>query len=230
MTKSVFNIVADLEHFIVINKTSDCSFHDEQTPGSGLHSQVQSSLNLAELYPVHRIDKMTSGLVIFAKSAKIAAEFGKLFELHKINKYYLALSKNKPKKKQGWIKGDMAKSRRSAWKLLRTMHNPAISQFFSYSINNGLRLFIIRPLSGKTHQIRVALNSIGSPIIGDTIYNPSAQADRGYLHAFALQFELLGESYEFQVNPCFGEYFLLPQVSEKLTELTSPWQLAWPQK
>ncbi|MDG1733330.1 MAG: TIGR01621 family pseudouridine synthase [Thalassotalea sp.] len=227
MEHTLFSLVADLEHFVVINKTADCSFHDEDKLGSGLHSQVQSTLKL-NLYPVHRIDKMTSGLVIFAKSADIAAEFGQLFEQHKIAKFYVALSKQKPKKKQGWVKGDMAKSRRSAWKLLRTMENPAISQFFSYGVDNGLRLFIVRPLSGKTHQIRVALNSIGSPIVGDAIYNPSDVADRGYLHAFALQFELRGYKYEFEIAPSFGEYFLTETMKEKLASLTSPWQLNWP--
>ncbi|MDG2394687.1 MAG: pseudouridine synthase, partial [Thalassotalea sp.] len=67
MEHTLFSLVADLEHFVVINKTADCSFHDEDKLGSGLHSQVQSTLKL-NLYPVHRIDKMTSGLVIFAKS------------------------------------------------------------------------------------------------------------------------------------------------------------------
>ena len=117
-----------------------------------------------KLYSVHRLDKMTSGLLLLAKSPQIAAQLTALFTTHQIQKYYLAISDKKPKKKQGLIKGGMQKSRRGMWKLTKEKNNLAITQFFSYSLGNGKRLFVIKPHSGKTHQIRVALKSIGSAI------------------------------------------------------------------
>jgi len=228
----MFKIITQTDDFVVVAKSAGINFHDEEQQGSGLFSQVKRHMkeqfSVTELYPIHRLDKMTSGLVIFAKTLKSAQIFGKLFEEHSVEKYYLAISDKKPTKKQGWIKGDMAKSRRGMFKLLRSMNNPAISQFFSYSIANKQRLYLLKPLSGKTHQLRVALSSIGAPIIGDPLYNSSSIADRGYLHAYALRFNFLGTIYQYILPINEGEYYLTQSVKDKLAELDQPWLLNWP--
>lgn len=243
----MFKTVAEHQDFIVINKAPGVNFHDEGDLGSGLHSLVKSHFlesqtdtflkndtvknddpSSPELYPVHRLDKMTSGLVIFAKNLACAQTFGKLFSQHHIEKYYLAIADKKPTKKQGLIKGDMAKSRRGMFKLLRTQDNPAITQFFSYSVKNKQRLYLLKPHSGKTHQLRVALSSIGAPIIGDPLYYTQSSADRGYLHAYAIKFDYLGESFEFSALPEQGEYFLRDEVQAQLANIERPWLLNWP--
>lgn len=230
----MFKIITQTDDFVVIAKSAGVNFHDEEQVGSGLFSQVKQQMkkqfSVTELYPIHRLDKMTSGLVIFAKNLKSAQIFGKLFEEHNVEKYYLAISDKKPTKKQGLIKGDMAKSRRGMFKLLRTMDNPAITQFFSYPIANKQRLYLLRPHSGKTHQLRVALSSIGSPIIGDPLYNANSTADRGYLHAYALRFSFLGIMYQFILPSDQGEYYLTQSIRDKLVELDQPWLLNWPKK
>lgn len=154
------------------------------------------------VWPVHRLDKSTSGLILVARSSESANTFEKLFSERNIEKYYLAISDQKPKKKQGWIKGDMAKGRNGSWLLQRTMNNPAITQFISQAIEGltGHRAFLVKLHSGKTHQIRVALKSLGSPILGDTRYKGS-KAERCYLHAYALRFEWLGETFSFVRTP-----------------------------
>ena len=217
MSKQPYSIVFENTDFIVVNKAENINFHDEDEVGTGLFNVVKQAGNYKELYPVHRLDKMTSGLVLFAKTKRCAAELGKLFEQHKIQKFYL-----------GWIKGDMEKSRRSSWRLARTLMNPAITQFFSYGLTPKVRLFMVRPLSGKTHQIRVALNSIGSSIAGDPIYNPRDVSDRGYLHAFALKFELNDEQFEFTQLPNTGEHFQTQQFNQTLEDIGQPWLLNWP--
>ncbi|WP_441004417.1 TIGR01621 family pseudouridine synthase [Pseudocolwellia agarivorans] len=245
--KTTFEIIDDQPDFIIVNKPENTNFHDEGDMGAGFFNTVKDQLAQAnskaktnELYPVHRLDKMTSGLLIFAKNSETAAAFQQLFEQHSIQKYYLAISDKKPKKKQGLIKGDMAKSRRSAWKLLRTQANPAISQFMSYSIENGKRLYLVKPHSGKTHQIRVALSSIGSPIIGDALYGGTMNEsllhddasikpiDRGYLHAYALQFTLNGVAYQYIQAPDSGTLFLTKSLTQQLTSIGAPWDLSWP--
>jgi tRNA pseudouridine32 synthase/23S rRNA pseudouridine746 synthase len=232
--KPAFNIIDEQPDFIIVNKPENTNFHDEGEIGTGFFNEVKQTLSpTSELYPVHRLDKMTSGLLIFAKNNETAKAFQQLFEQHKIQKYYLALSDKKPKKKQGLIKGDMAKSRRSAWKLLRSQNHPAISQFISYSIGSGIRLYLIKPHSGKTHQIRVALSSIGSPIIGDAVYGGSnttdnSAFDRGYLHAYALQFTLNNIQYEYMQAPSSGELFLSTAHTHQLSLIDKPWALAWP--
>ncbi len=230
----MFKIITQTDDFVVVEKSAGINFHDEKQQGSGLFSQVKKQMQIqfstSELYPVHRLDKMTSGLVIFAKNIKSAQIFGKLFENHKIEKYYLAISDSKPTKKQGLIKGDMAKSRRGMYKLLRTLENPAITQFFSYPIASKKRLYLLKPHSGKTHQLRVALSSISAPILGDSLYNAKSVADRGYLHAYALRFEFLDTPYQFIVAPSEGEYFSSVEIKSKLAEIEQPWLLNWPKK
>ena len=228
------------DEFIVVSKSANVNFHDEGKLGAGLFSQVKTALqhqNInAELYPVHRLDKITSGLLIFATNNSSANMFGELFKNHQIEKYYLALSDKKPIKKQGLIKGDMAKSRRGMFKLLRTLENPAVTQFFSYSVANKQRLYLLKPHSGKTHQLRVALNSIGAPILGDPLYYPEKKAqpqtkstiNRGYLHAYALRFTLFGQTYKFVLPPSEGSLFLTENVHEKIAQLQQPWLLNWP--
>ncbi|MFT4929320.1 MAG: tRNA pseudouridine32 synthase/23S rRNA pseudouridine746 synthase [Phenylobacterium sp.] len=225
MIESVFSN----NDFMVIHKTSALNFHTEDGE-PGLFEQVKAQFGLTELYPVHRLDKLTTGLVIFAKTKAVAAAFGRLFESHQINKFYLAISDQKPKKKQGWVKGDMAKARRGAWKLLRSQDNPAITQFISQPLSlldqpKGCRLFLLRPFSGKTHQIRVALKSVGSPIIGDGLYSSSGVADRGYLHAYGLQFTLNDQDFSFCVPPSTGCLF----TSEPLKSCLEPWSEPWKQ-
>ncbi|REL32075.1 TIGR01621 family pseudouridine synthase [Thalassotalea euphylliae] len=229
---SGFELVDEQPDFVLVNKAPNVNFHDEGELGAGLFSQVKSQLELTELYPVHRLDKLTSGLVIFAKNLAAARTFEQLFREHQIDKYYIALSDKKPKKKQGLIKGDMAKSRRGMWKLIRTMENPAITQFFSTSLIAGLRAYLLKPHSGKTHQIRVALSSIGAPILGDTLYgNPGSEkfvADRGYLHAYALRFTYQDKVFDYLQTPNFGKHFQSSEALAWLSSISPPWQQAWP--
>jgi tRNA pseudouridine32 synthase/23S rRNA pseudouridine746 synthase len=233
MTAVVINIVDHQEDFLIVDKPANLNFHDEEDLGKGFYSQVKKhaleQLNITEIYPVHRLDKMTSGLMIFAKNISTARTFQSLFEQHQIQKYYLAIADGKPKKKQGLIKGDMEKSRRGMWKLMRTLKNPAISQFYSYSIAAKRRLYLIKPHSGKTHQIRVALNSIGVPILGDYLYNNGATADRGYLHAFALAFTLHNQHYQYCHAPNSGDEFKAPATISVIEQVTPAWQQTWPQ-
>ena len=232
MTEPQLTIIDHQADFLVIDKPANIGFHDEENIGSGLFSQIKAQLKaqlaITELYPVHRLDKMTSGLILVAKNSATARAFQQQFKQHQIQKYYLAIAEGKPKKKQGVIKGDMEKSRRGMWKLLRTMDNPAVSQFFSYSIAPKQRLYLIKPHSGKTHQIRVALNSIGVPILGDALYNNADHADRGYLHAFALSFSLNQQSYQYCLTPSNGSVFNTPSTLDVINKLTPPWQQPWP--
>ena len=228
----MFKIITQTDDFVVVAKSAGINFHGEENPGEGLFSQVKKQLKQrhsdAELYPIHRLDKMTSGLVLFAKNLKSAQIFAQMFKGHQVEKYYLAISDKKPTKKQGWIKGDMKKSRRGMFKLLRSMNNPAVTQFFSFSLGNKQRLYLLKPHSGKTHQLRVALSSIGAPILGDPLYNSNSVSDRGYLHAYALRFNFLGKNYQYTLPCDEGESYLTPNVKDRLTELEQPWMLAWP--
>ena len=232
-------IVFQNSDFVVVNKPAGLNFHseldetytqenDKKETAPGLVVVLQQLLNLPELYPVHRLDKMTSGLVIFALNKKTAQAFQVMFESHQVQKFYLALSDKKPKKKQGWIVGDMQSARRGSWKLSKSKVNPARTQFQSFSIEPGLRLYLLKPVTGKTHQLRVALKSIGAPILGDVRYadaNSAKAIDRGYLHAFALQFKLYDKRYEFVQAPVTGYAFTKPSCLSLIDSWQKPWEL-----
>jgi tRNA pseudouridine32 synthase/23S rRNA pseudouridine746 synthase len=217
-------IVEDNEHFVVAVKPANINFHSEDIAGF----VVQASQYIGiPLYPVHRLDLMTSGLVILAKSSSIASIFGNMFLNREIEKYYLAISTRKPRKKQGWIKGDMGKARRGDYKLLPTNDNPAITRFISTAIRTHERLFLVKPYTGKTHQIRVALKSLGSPIAGDGRYANSDEAkleSRGYLHAYGLRFTLLDKKYSFVLSPDDGERFLSTECQNAIQVWKKPWE------
>ncbi|WP_246036910.1 pseudouridine synthase [Thalassotalea litorea] len=182
-----------------MSKPSGINFHDEDSIGQGFFNRYKRLYG--ELYPVHRLDKITSGILLMAKTPESARHLSELFANQKIGKVYIALASGKPKKKQGCVKGDMVKSRRGTYKLLRTQENPAITQFDSYSLSPGLRLYKLMPKTGKTHQLRVAMNSLGTAILGDPNYHAGDSGnfptDRGYLHAVQISFNFRDEQFQF---------------------------------
>ncbi|TMN70853.1 TIGR01621 family pseudouridine synthase [Pseudoalteromonas sp. S1727] len=219
----MLSVHARHDDFYIIEKPPGLNFHSEDGPGFVVLAEQQ--LN-EKLYAVHRLDKVTSGLIILARNSTAAAEFTRLFTTHQVDKFYLALSDAKPKKKQGWVKGDMIKSRRSSFKLLKSIENPAITRFYSLSVAANLRGFILKPFSGKTHQLRVALKSLAAPILGDPLYGGTS-AQRTYLHAYALCFSWQNQQYQFVCKPDSTTLFRQLIEHENFHTWQQPWQLDW---
>lgn len=205
----LLDVVHDAGDWLALYKPAGINMHSEDGEAGIV---VLASQQLGhELFPVHRLDKVTSGLLLMAKTSAAAARLSKLFAEHRIQKFYIALSTAKPAKKQGWIKGDMAKGRNGSWLLKRTLENPAVTRFIThFDEASGRRLFLLMPKTGKTHQLRVALKSLGSPIEGDSRYGGSP-ADRTYLHAFALQWQDEDGLHQLTALPQSGEWPELPQ-------------------
>ena len=204
----MLDILLQTPDFVVINKPAGLSVHRDQND-SGLTEMLAQQLGVPQLWLVHRLDKPTSGVLLLALNADAASELAQAFANRQVKKTYLALSDRRPSKKQGWIKGDMVRSRQVAWKLTRSMENPAQTRFSSHSSEPGRRLFVLQPHTGKTHQLRVAMKSLGSPILGDTLYG-GTPADRLYLHAWHLSFSFRGA--RFTVEAPLGEGWpLLPE-------------------
>ncbi|WP_269517782.1 pseudouridine synthase [Alteromonas sp. BMJM2] len=193
----------------------------------GIVELLKRQLNVPQLYLCHRLDTGTSGCLCLTENEHLAAEIGLLFEARQVSKYYLALSDKKPKKKQGLIIGDMKNRRGGQHILLKTTDNPAITQFFSQSAKQGIRGFLLKPHSGKTHQIRVALKSIGAPILGDSLYGGSS-ADRLYLHAFMLSLPLKSGTLTFTAPLLEGDEFNDATVKQWLLTVANPDNFAWP--
>lgn len=219
----------------MLDKKAGITFQGQQA-GEGLLSELRAYYDTRDIYPTHRLDKMTSGLLLLAKTRRSNRALSLAFQERRVEKYYLAISELKPKRKQGLICGDMLRARRGDWQLSREATRPAITQFFSYSISPGKRLFLLKPHTGKTHQLRVAMKSISAPILGDPRYCPvkhrvdehTVQPDRGYLHSYALRFDLWGERYSQILCPTTGVEFSEASCQALLSDLATPWDLPWP--
>ena len=228
-------IIFENEDFLAVNKPVGLGMHQRaHNSRDGICQLIQSQTKLDQLYLVHRLDTPTSGCLLLAKHKDAARAVNAKFESHQIVKYYLAISDKKPSKKQGKVIGMMAKSRSGSYKLLpksnktdtaSTMQatSPAITYFFNDYIDGTGRIFYIKPLSGKTHQIRVALKSLGSPILGDIRYK-GAKAERLYLHSHKLSFEYMGQTISLSCLPETDSIF----TSDVLSMIKQPESLNWP--
>lgn len=256
----MYRLIDENEDFLVVDKQPEVSIHDEDNAAEvsnknnkGLIKQLRLDFNNSAIAPVHRLDKPTSGLLICSKHSQAASVLSQAFQNRQVEKYYLAISEAKPSKKQGLITGDMLRTRNGSWKLSKAQTNPAVTQFFSYSlanINNSRgRLFILKPHTGKTHQLRVALKTIDAAILGDRRYGKNKniiddfckntnsknvnvnsdedQSDRMHLHAYALRFYYKDNHYSYSVLPRGGEF--TDELNEYIkTTLNEPWALKWP--
>jgi tRNA pseudouridine32 synthase/23S rRNA pseudouridine746 synthase len=201
-----FDTIFENDQFLIIEKFGGISFEGVD----GLLSQVRSVWPGS--FGIHRLDKDTSGLMIFGKNKSSQIELSKMFQDKKIDKFYFALSSFRPKKKMGSIKGDLVKSRGGSYRLSKEMKNPSHTKFESlYFKKEKTRGFLLRPYTGQTHQLRVHLKSLGSAIIGDSRYGTQVKpgdSDRMYLASVYLKFEFSGKMHEFFRYPTSGTSFL----------------------
>jgi 23S rRNA pseudouridine1911/1915/1917 synthase len=136
---------------------------------------------------VHRLDRATSGVMICAKTPEALSWLQKQFSSRKVKKSYVAIVsghlqndeaiinmpiERNPKKPQTFRVGSNGKS--------------AVTQYKVVSTTDDLSLLDLTPTTGRTHQLRVHLNQLGHPIVGDTMYGGN-KADRLYLHAKTLE-------------------------------------------
>lgn len=232
----MIKIIDEQDDFLVVHKPIQIGMHDDTTSGElGLISLLKKQLVQTALFPVHRLDKVTSGLVIVAKNDLANRQLSMAFQERQVEKYYLAITrvaagkqqKKHGVKKQGSIVGDMMPARNGSFKLMRTENNPTVTQFQSFGLFDRYRLCVVRPLTGKTHQIRVALKSVSQPIVGDFRYG-GEESDRTYLHAYKLKFVFNGQALTYLELPLDGRIFQSPECINQISLLHEPEVLAWP--
>lgn len=201
-------IVVEHDDFIVVNKPINIGMHaPETTILEQFKNTAYQSLSL-----VHRLDTPTSGCLILAKNKAANAKLCKLFETHQINKYYIALVSKTPKKKQGRVVGNMKKSRNGSYMLSKSTIPNTATLFKSVSLKKQTdtgqsnKLIYLKPISGKTHQLRVCMKSLGAPIIGDQRYGGDA-SDRMYLHCYGMDFVYNEQSISARAFPQQGRLF-----------------------
>ncbi len=194
--------------FYLLNKPAGAPMHANDDERSVVHQLAAQTGET--LYPVHRLDTPTSGALLIARNKVAAATLSQLFEQRQISKTYIAIAAGKPSKKQGLISGDMDNVRRGNWRLLHSQNNPAQTRFVSHSLKPGYRYYLLQPLTGRTHQLRVALKSLGAAIVGDQRYGGEAH-EYLHLHAWRLSFDYLGQALSLEVPiPNYGLFNELP--------------------
>ncbi|OHB68230.1 MAG: RNA pseudouridine synthase, partial [Planctomycetes bacterium RBG_13_62_9] len=141
------------------------------------------------LYIVHRIDKETSGVIVFARSAPMHRHLSRQFESHTVEKVYLALVHGVIADDQGQIDRPLRQFGSGRMGVDDRHGKPSSTEFRVLQRLDGFTLVEARPRTGRRHQIRVHLYSIGHPIVGDPLYGEKT-VQRGYprlmLHAHRL--------------------------------------------
>lgn len=149
---------------------------------------------------VHRLDRMTSGVIITAKNAKALKQLQKQFSTRKVKKIYLAIVEGvpspqeaiidapierNPKRPQTFRVGSGGKPSQTRYKVLKVLNRPT-PRFQKAA--KSYSLLELKPETGRTHQLRVHLKYIGHPIVGDRVYGHDGE--NMYLHAKSLKITL----------------------------------------
>lgn len=136
---------------------------------------------------VHRLDRGTSGLMLFPKHRQAAAWLSEQFKQGGIQKRYLALVSGVPLEPSWQARGPIGKLGSARW-VVMPQGRAALTDFRLLAAAGGLALVEAWPRTGRTHQIRVHLASAGFPIVGDTTYG-GLTASRLMLHCAGLEFD-----------------------------------------
>ncbi|MBM3879667.1 MAG: RluA family pseudouridine synthase [Verrucomicrobia bacterium] len=170
--------------------------HSWQKTDRNLQAAIQSSLaggafwararNLRFLRHVHRLDAETSGLLMFAKSRGGVDTFGDLFERRQIEKVYLAVARGVPQRKNWVCRSRLAPEPNTPGRMrIDERHGKPAETAFRVlqqrqdAAGGSLTLLEARPVTGRTHQIRVHLAGAGLPVVGDELYGGLDPAGRG---------------------------------------------------
>jgi len=176
---SDFEIIYQDEFLFAVNKPAPLPVHPAgkyyfNTLTNLLKEKIYvENLDIKEFYPVNRLDRETTGIVLFAKTKEIAAKLGNLFERKEINKKYVAVCFGKIIEKHFVIDKPLLKTNFEEFRnhvVVDEKGKPSTTIVNLIKSNNKFSLVEINLLTGRSHQIRVHLASVGFPIVGDKEY------------------------------------------------------------
>ena len=189
--------IDETDEWMAINKPAGIAVQGGSGANNHIDRLLQEGFGAERPKLVHRIDKDTSGILLLAKSQKSARDLTALFKEQAISKTYLAFCIGNPSSpsKSGKISALIAKSSQKGIEKMAVdpEHGLTATTLFEtlYS-DNGISMVCLRPLTGRTHQLRVHMDNHGTPILGDGKYagrkaHPSdAFARKMHLHAHFL--------------------------------------------
>lgn len=195
-----FQILFEDEHFLVVNKPAGLVVHPAPGHWNGTFvngllahcKHLEASGDPLRPGIVHRLDKETSGVLLAAKTKEAHQKASDLFASRQMEKVYLAICCGRPP--SGVINAPIGRHPVHRKEMtVKPDGKEAVSHVQVAAFNHQLSLALIRPKTGRTHQIRVHLKHVGHPILGDTVYgsarmNQSLAPPRLLLHAYQLSF------------------------------------------
>lgn len=189
MNKEAFEIVFNDDYLVVVNKIAKILIHPSPRKEKYTLTYLLEKKLQRKLYPCHRLDRQTSGLIIYAKTKIAERKIMEEFRRGEVKKAYWAFVKGRLNRKKGVLKGyildkegerfrERPKEAKSFYKVLKEYNNFSIIELI--------------PLTGRTNQLRIQLAHLGHPILGERKYalgrDFKVKFRRLALHAFYLNF------------------------------------------
>jgi len=206
------NPIYEDEHLLVFEKPSGLL----SVPGRGPEKQDCLSKRVQDIYTdalvVHRLDQDTSGLIVMARGIEAQRRISRLFETRQVSKRYMAVvagnplltQTHVPNNEEGWraIEGNiMLDWERRPIHIIHPDGKPSLSLWRMVQAGDTASLIELEPFTGRTHQLRVHMQSLGHPMLGDSLYAPpdiKALTPRLMLHA-----QDIGFPHPFSEEPLF---------------------------
>ncbi|SFS52943.1 RluA family pseudouridine synthase [Lutibacter maritimus] len=201
-TKSTLNILFEDNHLIIVNKQSGDIVQGDKTGDTPLSEVIKEYIKDTYNKPgnvflgvVHRLDRPTTGVVVFAKTSKALERFNKMLRNKEVNKTYWAIVKNLPNKLEdtliGFLKKNPKNNKSTSYSSeiegskKATLHYKVIKSLDNY------HLLEVDLETGRHHQIRCQLSSIGCPIKGDLKYGFDRSNKDASIHLHARKIEFI---------------------------------------
>lgn len=196
------DVLFEDNHLIAVNKQAGDIVQVDDTGDEPLDEKVKRYIakkydkpNGAFLGVVHRLDRPVSGVILFAKTSKALDRINRMFKSRDMHKTYWAVVRNRPEIESGTLVHWLVKNPQ---KNVTKAHNQEVPGSQRAELHykligelNGYYLIEVDPITGRPHQIRVQLSTLGCPIVGDNKYGyPRGSLRKSIcLHALRLQFE-----------------------------------------
>lgn len=181
----VLKILYEDEYLIAIDKPISFISSDEN-----IHNYFSKKYSL-----IHRLDKETSGVLLIAKTKEVKDKMIELFKNEKVSKYYLAIVDKEIRFEEKQIENHISKDRFFQGQTIYKVSKEGLRAstiIKTIDSNKELSLVLAKPITGRTHQIRVHLKTIGYPILGDFLYckkfNYKNMIKRMFLHSYKIIF------------------------------------------
>ena len=180
-------IIYEDNHIVVVIKPFNMPVQEDESKDQDLLSEIKAYIKekynksgQAFIGLVHRLDRPTGGVMVFARNSKAAARLSKQFESHEVEKTYYAVVKGKLRKKKARLENYLKKEPSLNKVVLAAMAEKeakhAVLDYEVIAEEKDLSLVKVNLETGRSHQIRVQLAGIGNPVYGDAKYgNPESK-------------------------------------------------------